>query len=119
LDSILIFLLYDGGIAFAFLFLLNATLAWKSGKIRKLLYAFSFLALIAQAGCWHLATAIGNSRGGHGEDEFGMDNYVFLAGAVLFVWAFILELIGIKSEPKKRHDASGSTLDDYGRRTDR
>jgi len=110
----LIFLLYGGGIAFAFLFLLIATLTWKSESRRRFLYVLSFLALVSQSGCWHVAIAIG--RGG---DDFGMDKYVILAGAVLFVWALILEVIWIRSEAKKRRDASRSTPDDYGRRTDR
>ena len=102
--SILKFLLSGGGIAPAFVFLLIATFIRKSESVRKFLYVLSFLALVMQTGCWHLATAIG----GNGEDAFGMDNYVMCAGAALFVWAFVLELIWVKSEAKKRHDESGS-----------
>jgi predicted MFS family arabinose efflux permease len=104
--DLLIFLLSGGCIGLAFIFLLIATFLRKSQSRRKFLYVLSFLALVMQSGCWHLATAIGNATGGHGNDDFGMDKYVFLAGAMLVVWAFILELIWIKSEAKKRHAAN-------------
>ncbi len=99
--SLLVFLLYGGGIALAVFFVIGATFAHKGG-VRSWLYCLSFLILLAQTGCWHFAIAFGNATGGHGEDEFGLDKWVILAGVVLCVWAFAIEFSWMKFHAKRQ-----------------
>lgn len=89
-------LLYGGGFAIALIALLIATFR-KSRRSRVWLSIVAALALIAQGGCWKIASDIGNATSGAGGSIVGLMMFV---GAVALVWSVVLIASGGNPESK-------------------
>ena len=83
----IVVLLYGGGLAVALIALLIATFR-KSRAARIWLSVVACLALLAQGGCWKIASDIGNATGGSGGGSVAA--LMIFAGAIALVWSVVL-----------------------------
>lgn len=94
-------LLYGGGFAVAFAALVIASFR-RSRSARIALGSIAIVALVAQGGCWHLASEIGRATGGGGGSVIPL---MLLVGGAALVWSVVLiastkgERTGVKKEP--------------------
>lgn len=91
------FLFFGGGLLSAFLFMLAATFSLR--KVFRLVVcsALAGFALLAQGGCWYVASGIGRATGGSGRSE--LSSLVTLGFIVFALWVASLIAVRIWRAP--------------------
>ena len=89
-ELLVIFLLYGGGLAFAFVFLAIATVRRKHRAAVVTFVILSAFSLFAQVGCWSVASGVGRATNGGDSGESAWRNTLSGGAYILAAWALLL-----------------------------